>query len=315
MTDQWEWWRLALAGQAPAIVADEPAAGFYETRSKNKATGQVTRGLVAYWYEPAEFETKGTAAKLYCKDGFGAAARMLDDLKARERWPYASKRPISRAVYDAVKDGKGWPDENEAARRDRVNSAAAPDADSFEAIRDRIEDLAREAERLIKSGAAKTKEESDQAADVADRLRKLEKRADELRDAEKRPHTEKANEAQRKWAPLVNRADDCKARLKKVVVTPFLNAEAARQAAAMAAAVKSGAAPEIVAPAKTTAGTTSTVALRTVTSAVIEDYAKALAYFADNAKVKDLIQQLANAAARQGTCPDGCRINTAKEAA
>jgi len=305
MVDMWEWWRNALGGTAGAINADEPQAGFYESRSKNKTTGEVTRGIVAYWYEPAEFEAKGCAAKLFCKSGFGDAARMVPDLQARERWPYASKRPIAKATYDAVRAGQPWPDENEAAALDRArqfsnDENAAAEADTFEGIKDRLEDLAREADALIRAGAATTQDAADRAADLADRLRK---------------HMDAAAAVQHKWMPLVNRADDCKGRLKRVVVTPYLVAIEAKQQAERVAAIAAGADPEAVAAPKVRAGTTTTVAPRTVTTATVEDWPKALAYFVDNAKVRDLVQQLANAAGRQGICPAGCKINTAKAAA
>lgn len=326
-TDQWTNWRAALAGTRGPINADEPDSGFYETRSKNKATNEVTRNVVAYWYEAGGWLVKGAAAKLYCKGGSGPGSFMLGDIMARERWPYASKRPITKAVYDAVCAGKGWPDENAMATADRErtaatsdgaprsNSAAVVDPDSIEALTERLDDLAREAEKLIEAGAAKTQAASDQAADLADRLRGIEKRADELRDKEKRPHMDAATAVQKKWAPIVVRADDCKARLKKVVVTPFLTAAAAEHAKATAAAIQTGKPAETVAPLKRTAGSTSSVALRPVNSALVEDWPKALAYFGENAKVRELIQQLANAMARQGTCPAGCKIETKQVAA
>lgn len=311
--DQWAWWRAALAGGAPPIHADEPAAGFYETRSKNKATGEVTRGVVAYWYAPD--------GALCCKSG----AAMLDDLRARERWPYASKRPITKEVYDAVRAGKGWPDESPAAAADRARAAtsdgrarpnaAEVDPNSLAVMRERADDLTREAERLIKAGAAKTQDASDQAADLADRLLKLEKAADERRRAEMRPHEEAAAEVDGQWRPLRDRAADCKKRLKVVVVTPFLAAIDDANKKAAAEAVQRGEPAAAPAPRKTTSGTTSTVGLRGVKSARITDYPKALAYFAENLKVRELIQQLANAAIRSGTTPDGCELHETKSAA
>lgn len=315
--DQWAWYKAALGGTRGPINANEPQSGFYEDRSKNRTTNVVTRSVAAYW-------TDDSGVQWFKFRDYNAIRLDVDNEQSRrafERWPFLSKRPISHSVYEAVRKTGHWPDENRAAAADRqgeeaatklANSEHAPDDDSFEALQDRIADLAREAERVIAAGAAKTKDASDQAADLADRLRKLETRADNARDAEKRPHDEASKAVQKKWKPLVERAADFKERLKFVVVTPFLKAESAKAQAAQAAAIKAGA-PVETAP--RTAGTTASVGLRTVKAATITDYPKALAYFAENAKVRELIQQLANAAVRQGTTPDGCEVFTDQKAA
>jgi hypothetical protein len=301
MTDQWNWWRAALKGTFGPNHIDEPQAGFYRSRSRSKTTGEVTFRPIAYWYT-------GTG-ELRCKLG----DTILADIRAREQWPFVAEHPITRELYDAVRAGGPWPGEHPAAAADRKNSNTAPEDNSLEATRDRIEDLAREAEKVIAAGAATTKAAADRAADLADRLLAREKSADVRRREEMRPHEEAAKAVDAQWRPLRDRAADCKARLKKLVVTPFLLAIEAANKKAEGEAVRTGR-PVEAAP-RQTVGTTTSTALRTVTSAVIEDYAKTLAYFADNAQVRELVQKLANASARAGTCPDGCRINTDKAAA
>lgn len=312
-TDPWAWWQSALAGNRGTIQADEPETGFFRARFKNKATGDITFYALAYWREAPDNTLRCRLTKVVQGR---VLSDMLEDNRARESWPWASKEPISHETYTAYCESGTWPDQHAAATADRRsvesarNSEDAPDAESFDGIRDRIEDLAREADTLIKAGAAKTKAESDRAADLSDRLLKLEKLADDKRAAEKRPHMDAAADVQRKWTVLVTRANAGKADLKKVVVTPFLKKLEQVAASATEAAVV----PPGFTPVKRTAGTTTSVGLRTVTTAVVEDWAKAVDYFAGNTKVRELIQQLANAAAKQGTCPAGCRIHTEKTA-
>src|SRR6185437_3234327 len=111
-----------------------------------------------------------------------------------------------------------WPDVNAEVLR---ISNQAPDDNSFGAIQERIDDLVREAERLMKKGAAKTQEDADQAANVATKLAELYAKANNARDVEKRPHLDKCNEIQAKWRPLLTAAEIHK-RLKQIVCAPWL---------------------------------------------------------------------------------------------
>lgn len=297
MSNDFTWWKQALTGDVQPIDPNVPAPGFYENRSRHKVTKEITRSVVAVWYD---------GPILKCKNG---SAGMLDQHRAIERWPFWSKRPISKATYDAVRAGKGWPDEHPAAAMDRDN--AAPLDDSLEGMRERIEDLAREAEKLIAAGAARNQDEADRAADLAERLLAREKLADLRRREMMRPHEEAAKAVDGQWRPLRDMAADCKARLKKLVVTPFLADQETKAAAYRAAAAAAG---RPVPTAKPAAGSTTTTSLRVVTTAVIEDYSKTLQAFADHEQVRDLIQKLANASARAGICPAGCQIKTEKVA-
>jgi hypothetical protein len=57
------------------------------------------------------------------------------------------------SLFTAVRAGEPWPDLNDAV----IGHNSAPVEDTDTAIRDRIEDLAREAERMLKAGAAPTR--------------------------------------------------------------------------------------------------------------------------------------------------------------
>ena len=195
-------WERRLAGEQITITTDgEPDYGFYRVKSVDRTTWRT----VAYWY--------GEDGVLRCLlDG-----RDLDDLRARELWPWASGNPITNELYNAIRRGEPWPGVNSVV----TLSNQAPDDNSFEAIQERIDDLAREADRLMKAGGAKSQEIADQAADVANRLADYWRKADNQRKVEKQPHLDAERAVDNKWRPLLDAADIYK-RLKQIVCAPWL---------------------------------------------------------------------------------------------
>ena len=209
-------WEQALAGKPIALTPEmEPDYGFYRVPTKDKTSFRA----MSYYYENG---------KLRCLlDG-----KPLDEQRAREIWSWASQRPITYELYKAVvEDGQPWPDLNSVVTR----SNNAPEDNSFEAIRERIDDLSREAERLMAKGEAKTEEESDQAADVANELGKYWNKADNLRKVEKQPHLDASRDVDDKFRPILTAAS-IYSQLKQVVCAPWLRAEKKKKDAAEAAA-------------------------------------------------------------------------------
>lgn len=206
-------WRRRLAGEIIPIIDGEPEYGFYRVRTRDKTSWRP----VAYWY--AEDDT------LRCR----LAGQDLDQQSAAELWPWASQHPISHETYGAVTRGEPWPDLNDVVT---LSNRAPPD-DSLEALQEAIDDLGREAERLIKAGAAKTEDAANQAADVANKLGELREKADKARKAEKQPHWDAGCAVDDKWRPIITAAD-IYTRLKEIVCTPFLRAEKAKKDARVA---------------------------------------------------------------------------------
>lgn len=306
--DQYDFWRRRMAGEVVPIHDGEPQAGFYRLRTKDGNWQPV-----AYWF--------GKDGALRCRVG----SRDIDEQTAAERWPYASKTPITHEAYKAVINGELWPDQHESVVRDRVNSDAAPDDNSFEALKDRIEDLARDASALIDAGAAADQSAADRASDLANRLAELQKQADAARAAEKKPHDEAAAAVQAKWKPLLGTADIYR-RIKEAVITPFLRAEAAKQRAAEEAARKAAEEaakagqpiPETqaqrAAP-KAGSGGRRSVALRTVKVVTITDRAAVLAFFAENPLITEVLQKLAEKVTAAGATVPGVTVTEEQRAA
>lgn len=266
-------WRALLAGENPPRDINDPAPGFYRVRRNGSFMP------VAYWYDDDEV--------LRCLLG----RNLLDDLRAREIWPYASKGAISYETYHAVRAGAEWPDLHEAVSR----SNRAPEDDSFEAIRDRIEDLAREAALIA---GCSSQHESDRAADLANELGKLEKRAEARRRAEKEPHEQAGREVDQKWSPWRDKATTAKQHLKGLIAA-FLKANVTESPRAA-----------------TTAGTRGRpVSLRTVKHVAIVDRAALLAHFAESDAITATLQSLAEKSVRAGVTPPGVAVTAEQVAA
>lgn len=307
--DQYDFWRRRMAGEVVPIHDGEPQAGFYRLKTRNGAWQPV-----AYWF--------GKDGALRCR----VAGQDINEQTAKERWPWASKTPISHEVYKSVVAGGPWPDQHEAVTRDRANSTGAPDENSWEGLTDRIEDLARDAEKIIAAGPAQDQDAVDRAADLANRLAELHKSADIARAAEKRPHDEAAKAVQARWLPLLNTAEIYK-RIKSAVITPFLVAEESKRKAAEAEAKRLAAeaakagepipdpSPVQRAAPKAGAGGRRSVALRPVKVVTITDRPALLAFFAENPIITEALQKMAEKAVAAGVDVPGVTVTTEQRAA
>lgn len=295
-TDKQDWttWRKLLAGEKTPIHDGDPQAGFYKIQAPDKSWLPVT-----YWF---------LDGKLRCR----ISGKDVDEQIAREKWSFALKNAIPYETYKLVIEGGAWPNENAAV----AGHNKAPVDDTLEAINERIEDLAREAEKMIVIGGATSAAIADQASDLANTFGELEKKADRLREDEKAPHLDAGRAVDGKWRTVINRANDLKARLKRYVVTPFLTQQEVEKQKVQAAAVAKGVAPDAVPEVRTTAGSSKrSTGLRTVKSAQIDDYAKLLDHLKEHPAIKEAVQTIANASAKAGVPLPGMTIKSEKVAA
>lgn len=303
MTDQFQWWRDALAGNRGPIHEGEPQSGYYRGKRKDKATGAVTFQAVAYWRD-----TQTGALRCHLN------GRDLDEQRALELWPFVADRPVPEDWYFGVLDGKPWPDVNEAV----AGHNQAPPDDSAEAIQERIEDLAREAARLVEDAekAPLTKEACDHASDLANTFGELEAKTKSLHQIAKAPHLEAGRAVDGKWFPLRDRAAQLKAMLKAKVVTPFLKKLAEERQKAASAAIAAGAAPEELPPTRVVAGSSKrSTGLRTFTSARVTDWDALLAHLKEHPDIRAEAQRIADAAAKAGVPLPGTEIVKEQKAA
>lgn len=298
--DPWAWWTNALQGVFGEISADDPKTGFYRSRRKDKQTGEVTFAPVAYWYKD-----DGT---LRCQiDG-----RDVPELDAREAWPYVSRRPITHELFTAVRAGAPWPDLNDVV----IGHNQAPVDDTDAAIAERLDDLAREAERMLNAGAATDQAMADQASDLANSFGELQNKVIGLHKSEKQPSLDAGRAVDTKWFGLRDRADELKRRLKAVVVNPWLNKKSQEADVAKRAALQAGAPLESVAETRVTAGSSKrSTGLRTYYFAEITDRAALFESLKEHPEVVALIIKIANAAATKQVALPGCVVKSEKRAA
>jgi hypothetical protein len=271
-TDEYAYWRAALAGQRPLANPDNPQPGYYR-----RARREGPDDAVAY------FTRNGRMA--CAVNGF-----LVDD--GAELWQWVCDQPVVHKDYLYRIEKLRWPNENVV-----VLGHNRPPADSsVEAIQSVLDALKVEAKRILAGGVAKDQDQADQAADVANELLEVEKKAIAAHRAEKAPFMAETKRIDKKWFTLRDLACDLKEAIRFRVITPYLRA---RKEAAESGELHEGT--------RIAAGSIKrTTALRTVVSGKINDYQAALSYFADAAEIRETLQRLVDRAVRGGSVPPGC---------
>lgn len=310
MSNDYTWWQNALKGEKQAVHDGDPKAGFYRVR--NGKDGPWVP--VAIWQDDA---------------GQWVAVRNGKTVSALDIWTWVCRYPVTHESYQAAVDGKGWPDDAPVVAPAPGAGSNLPE-DPFERLKLQIEAEKAEVETFLKTPIT-DQTTADQAASWSVRIAGLAKDAEDLRVAEKKPFDNLANAVQAKWKPLVDLGNSLKTKLKNHL-TPFLVEQERQRVAAQRAeeekrraeeaeraGVDATPAPTSAAPAKVANATAgrhgAKVALQTVKVAVIADYDKALMALKDHREMKELVQQLANRAAKAGIPLDGVTISEEKKAA
>lgn len=300
VTTDYDWWQAALAGDIEPIHESDPQPGFY--RSKKKEGGYE---LAAIWRD-ADGEIKQKPANC---------------------WTWCCKNPVSEADYRAVEAGGEWPDAVPGLSNN-------PPSDDRDVLEEEIQNAKSLADAIKEISDQKS---ADQAQNLRDRLNTLSKKADGLRKVEKQPHLDAGNAVQAKWAPLVNDAKDAadgirdmltayarklkaeedarqqEAEQKRIAEIEAAAKEAEKQGedpakAAAKAAAETTPDPEPDKPATFGGSYGKKASMRTVTSAKIVDFDKALMALKDHAEMRELVQKLANRAAKAGAPLAGVEI-------
>lgn len=237
-SDQYDWWRAALAGVRGEIAPGSPQSGLF--RERNGRAVNIWRdenGVLQCWTSSGYCPTKPDE---------------IDDLFGR-----VCAYPVPEDVFYAfADDGQPWPKEYTvdltiretiaagenvvqalAAKRAR-NIAAELPVDAAENERaviggnnppeamfpeqelaDRIASLKKRSGDWLKSigGAPRTQTEADIAANFKVKFIDLETEAETKRKAEKKPHDDAASAVQRRWKPVCDSAEAQKKSLDAIV--------------------------------------------------------------------------------------------------
>jgi hypothetical protein len=260
-----DWWAAALKGERGPIDADNPKSGFYRAKAKDK-----TLSAVAIWYDSNSGELR------YQENG-----RDVDDMKARERWPYVSRRPISEATFWHFRDTGIWNDIDDTVQ------AKAEATDPIQVLK-----LGLEATKVAAKKYAKI--ETDEDMGLAQSLRA---KAMELRgEADKRgkalydPLYREYKEVYDTWNPLVKALDTIAVQIRKSMET--YNDWKLEQA--NKSKVSDNAAPNAPPPSVQVSGGGGRAAHVGVKDTVTEiDIDKAFSFFREKPELQQLLLQMA----------------------
>jgi len=213
------YWQNALSGNFGAVHENDPQCGYYRMR-KGRGGPWVP---VAIWLEgqgslrQGQNSINSDSGKLVC-----LVAGM--ERNAYDVWTWVCRYPIAYETYVAVaEEGKPWPEEVPALGH---NSQSLNEA---EVVGEEIEALSLPAMNWLETlPTIESQSDADKAANYADRFSALETRAEEARVIEKRPSLEEGREIDARWKPVVSKAQDAKAKMKKAI-EPYLVGERQRR--------------------------------------------------------------------------------------
>lgn len=311
MTDAYAYWRDACAGTFGPISPDDPQPGRYRMRK-----GKGGPYLPVAIFRNAKGELVAAVGK--------------DFVDATTIWTWCADKPVSEADYKVALSTGKWPGDIDIGHNSGDLS-----------LKEEIEDRASTALEWLATNGIKTKVDADTAANYRAAMLELKKRAETEHKAEKAPHLEAGKRVDTKYKPLIETADGAGATLRTELGKYLAKVEAeenarkraaydAEQAAIKAKWLAEAAervkkmerdpiaaltdpepelpvlpvAPE---PVKVSAGGQRgrVTGLKTVTSYVVVDHAKALAFFADHEDVRDVVEALAKKAGKAGVTVPG----------
>lgn len=317
MSDQFQWWRDALAGNIGAIEEPNPRSGYFKMRN----------GKDGPWLPVAIWEADG---ELICR----VANERRDPHSV---WTYCAKNPVPKDAAKHAFENGSWPGDVPTVGHNA----------GMLTLPEEIEDAATQALVWLAKSGITDKTAADTAANWRARLLDLSKQADKQRETEKRPHDEAAKAVQAKWKPWIDTASEAANRIRDAL-TQWMRAEeakaraeaeakrkladeAARKAREIAEQAKADAAarnlpppPEPVdvplpldEPVKIQAGGQRgrKAGLRTITKYVVTDYAAALAHVKDHQDVRAAVEKVAAAQAKAGATVPGVETQTEQVAA
>lgn len=328
MSDEFHFWREALAGNKVEISADHPQSGYYRKRASKDGP----------WLPVAIWTKKDSGVQVA-----RVAGEMVEPLSI---WTWVADKPVKKEdAQIAFKTGT-WPGDAPPVSAQMGDNN--PPTEPVELI---PLEVAAADEFLKQVGVIKTQVDSDIASNKVGNLRKLKTAADVAHQAEKAPHLAAGRAVDDKYRVR----EDAVKTVEKLLaaVTVFQSAEKARlqkiadeKAAkeradweAKQAQLKKVAEAEVIkgtpideiekvladAPpppkpaeqvkVKSGGATGRGVSLRTVKVATVTDYDKALVALKDHPDMRELVQKLSDRACKAGVPLAGVEYSTRQEAA
>ncbi len=326
----WHWWQEALEGRIGPIHDGEPQQGYYRTRFKDKPWEPV-----AIWFEEGKWH----------------AMRGERQVDASDIWTWCCRNPISYEAYTKAIEGAGWDDEPEApaighnlptdpfealqvefaAEREQAEAflkkpiTTQAEADRAAIWSKRLSTIAKKATDLHK---VEKQPHLDAGRSVDDKWRalkdepdaiskKLKRHMDAFLQEEARKERERQAAARAEAERIQREADAARVAAEKAAAKNDNSAAAADAAAEAERLEQQAAAAERGTQARNaSAGRTGAkVSLRTFVFAEITDFDALLMALKDRAEIKEVVDMLANRAARSGVELAGMAIRSEQRAA
>lgn len=321
----YDYWQNALAGNFGPVHEGDPQPGFYRRRLVRNGPFVP----VAIWH-----------------DGNTMLAKLNNDMvDAADLWSWVCDKPITHEEYNRVMDGGSWSDEPKAPEAPATGNMPS---DPFEALTVEWQGEKEVGEEIL-SKPITTQDQANQAAVYTKRVAGVAKKAADHHKVEKQPHLDAGRAVDDKWRDLKEEPADMGKRVKRHMDAFLLEQqrkererqeaarreeerlrreaeEAARQAsqaddeAAKAEAERlqkeaDAKAKEAEARNAQAGRTGAKVSLRSFVSGQITDFDTLLLALKDRPEIQELVQTLANRAAKSGVELPGMCIVTEQRAA
>ncbi len=278
-----DWYHAALRGERGPIEADHPKSGFYRAKSRDG-----TMSAVAIWYDSFTGELR------YQNNGVD-----VDDMKARERWPYCSKNPISEDIFWQFRDTGSWGDIDGTAQllqADKGGNGALPEVQ----IADKI---ARAKEGVQQYLKIESDTDASRAQSLRSTLTSLKGEAKKQYDALNRPLLDEQKRIRALWNPIMDDAESASSQLRSVLEDWELSKRKAAQAAE-----ESGVKPNMPAPsAKISGGMGRAASAKPWICVTSIDVDAVFAQFKEHVLVKETLLKIAQESIDAGISVPGAK--------
>jgi len=303
MTYTWDWYLRRMRGEDVPAVMDDPQPSFLRNIRKSRYGGKK-------YATPVAFYPVNGGEELRCRTEEGD----IPLEQGKSLWNTIHDNTVDEKWYREVAEAEPMPEawRDGLPLRPQPGDNEPPEDMSFESLKEKIDDLSREAKQRLDGPPIETEYEASIVGNLAQLLGELHAAADMKRSDERKPHDEAVKEIQKKWAPVLLAAEVYR-NLKYKLIGPWLQ-KLKREAEqkVVEAAVTGEAIPAEKKPKVTTRG--RAMSLRTRKRAEIVDYAACLLFFSENPAVKLTVQDLANKAVRATLTVPGVKVIEEEEA-
>lgn len=184
MTDEpnYDHWYSVLDGEKPSIT-NEPQPGYYRLKDGRP---------VAIWFEDGSVVNGDHGIMIAVSDV------LIPRTEHEDLWLRCAMNAVEEDDYRAVIDGGVWPD-MDAVILETIghNIAGANDPETIKALIDTL------ATAAIRYNPIEDDLMAERAQSLRSRALELRKKADDIRETEKKPHLEAGKAVDAKWQPLV----------------------------------------------------------------------------------------------------------------